>query len=190
MKKPIQKMRINTPHRSSLNSITDDAPDIEYIRPLIEFTKSNFINKKSVPPIFLYEKDGDVQPVRVPVQLINSEEGKNDLSNLIASAVSSFKPDSYCFISETWVYKLEELDSKEEAMKAVADFKKGIPSDKVTREEVVTFAVTKINSDASLDRWMGNMPINRGSDDSITSFDSVRWIKAAGAKKLEGRLFV
>ena len=167
-----------------------DAPDMEYIAPLIKFTKEMFHNKKGVPPVFIMEKDGDIQPIKVPSSLIDSEEGKDELSLLITSAVATFQPDSHCFVSEAWVYKMEDFDNQEEAMKAYSDFKKGIPCDKITKVEVVTFVVTKINSDKSQERWIGSMPFSRGSDDSISSFDPVQWIKEEGSNKLEGRLFV
>jgi hypothetical protein len=169
--------------------MNDEAPDSEYISMLIEFTKSSFINKTGVPPVFIYEKDGDVQPIKVPTQLVDSEEGKNDLANMIASAVSTFKPDSHCFVSEAWAYKMDNFDTKEEAMKAFADFKNGISSDKITREEVVTFAFTKINPDQTTERWMGNLPFTRDAEDRISGFDHVRWIKSDESKKMEGRLF-
>jgi hypothetical protein len=87
------------------------------------------------------------------------------------------------------MYKIEDFDSKEEAMTAFSDFKKGIPSDKIVRVEGVTFAFTKINSDDSQSRWLGSMPFSRDAADKISSFDAVKWIKADGEKKLEGRLF-
>jgi hypothetical protein len=183
-------MRINPQHCQSLDSfLDDDAPGEEYLDKLIEFTKGVFLNKKGIPPIFIYEKDGDVQPVKVPPSLIDSEEGKDELSAMISNVVSSFKPDSHCFVCEAWMYKMEDFDSKEEAMTAFADFKKGIPSDKIVRVEGVTFAYTKINSDNEQERWLGSMLFSRDADDRISSFDSVKWIKADGEKKLEGRLF-
>jgi len=183
-------MRINPSRRSSLaDSMGDDAPDIDYIGTLIKLTADMFHNKNGVPPVFVMEKGGDVQPIKVPSSLLDSEEGKDELSNLISTAVATFQPDSHCFVSEAWMYKMEEFNSQEEAMQALSDFKNGIPCDKITRIEAVTFAVTKINADKSQSRWMGSMSFSRGSDDRISSFDPVKWMKADDSKKLEGRLF-
>jgi hypothetical protein len=167
-----------------------DAPYMEYITPLIKFTAEMFHSKKGVPPIFIMEKDGDIQPIKVPPSLIDSEEGKEELSLMIANAVATFQPDSHCFVAEAWMYKMEDFDNKEEAMKAYSDFKKGIPCDKIIKVEAVTFTLTKINFDKSQERWMGSMPFSRGSDNSISSFDPVKWIKEGGSNKFEAKLFI
>jgi hypothetical protein len=84
---------------------------------------------------------------------------------------------------------MDYFASKEEAVEAFVNFKKGIPSDKITKKEVVTFAFTKVNADKTLERWVGNMPIKRDSEDMIVGFDDIIWIKDEGDKKLEGRMF-
>ncbi len=169
--------------------MSDEAPDSEYISLLIDFAKSTFINKKGVPPVFIYEKDGEVQPIKVPAQLLDSKAGRTELSDLIASAVSAFKPDSHCFVSEAWMYKMNDFDTNEEAMKALADFKKGIPTDKVTREEIVSFVFTKINPDQTTELWRGSLPFTRDAEGRISSFDHVKWIKDGDNKKMEGMVF-
>jgi hypothetical protein len=148
-----------------------------------------FLNKTGIPPVFIYEKDGDIQPIKVPSSLIDSEGGKDALSLMISQAVAVFKPNSHCFISEAWMYKMDDFDSKEEAMEAFAAFKKGVPNAKIAKIEGVTLAFTRINSDNSQTRWMGTMPFSRGADDKISSFDSVKWIKSEVETTLEGRLF-
>lgn len=164
-----------------------DAPNCEYMGTLINFTKAHFLNKNGIPPVFLFEKEGQINPVQVPTDLVGSDSGKDELASLIETAIQTFKPESFCFVSEAWIYKVKDLE-KEEAQQAIADFKKGIASPNVVREECVTFAFTQVNSDGSHSRWIGSMPFHRGSDDKICKFDSVRWIKEEGQKKLEGRL--
>jgi hypothetical protein len=164
-----------------------DAPDCEYIGVLIELTKNIFINKNGIPPVFLFEKEGQINHVQVPNDLVGSDSGKDELASLIETAIQTFKPESFCFVSEAWIYNVKDLE-KEEAKQAIAEFKKGITNINVVREECVTFAFTQVNSDGSHSRRVGSMPFHRGADDKICKFDSVRWIKEEGEKKLEGRL--
>lgn len=164
-----------------------EAPNCEYIGTLIDFTKKTFLNKDGVPSVFLFEKEGQINPIQVPLDLLGSDSGKDDLAKLIESSIQTFKPDSFCLISEAFIYKVKDLE-KEELQQAIADFNKGIASPNVVREECVIFAFTQVNSDGSHLRWVGSMPFHRGADDKIIKFDSVRWIKEEGDKKLEGRL--
>lgn len=164
-----------------------DSPDCEYIGALIEFTKKIFLNKNGIPPVFLFEKEGQINPMQIPTDLVGSDSGKDELASLIETAIQTFKPESFCLVSEAWIYKVKDLE-KGEAQQAIADFKKGSTNLNVVREECVTFAFTQVNSDGSHSRWVGSMPFHRGADDKICKFDSVRWIKEEGEKKLEGRL--
>jgi|688.fasta_scaffold605544_1 hypothetical protein len=180
----------NQRNRSNLSlGLPNDSPDSAYINDIVELTKSFFINKRGVSPAFLYEKDGEIQLIKVPEHLLDNDKGKDDLSDLMTTAVNTFNPESYCLICEAWAYTMDDFASKEEAVEAFVNFKKGIPSDKITKKEVVTFAFTKVNTDKTLDRWVGNMPIKRDSEDMISGFDDIIWIKDEGDKKLEGRLF-
>lgn len=164
-----------------------NAPDCNYIGKVILFTENMFLGKLGIPPAFIFEKEHEIHHIVVPAHLLDSENGKDELADLIATAVALYKPESFCFISEAWIYKVKDLD-KEEAQQSIADFKKGITSPNVVREECITFAFTQVNSDRSHSRWIGSMPFYRGLDDKICKFDTVRWIKEAGSNKLEGRL--
>lgn len=169
--------------------LSNDDPESDYINSIVELTKSFFINKRGVAPVFFYEKNGEIKLIKVPLQLLDSEGGKDDLASLLKTAVDTFNPDSHCFISEAWLYELVNCVNKDEAVEAFLNFKKGIPSDKVIKKEVVTFAFTKVNADKTLNRWVGNMPIIRDSEDKIVGFADIIWIKEEEDKKIEGRLF-
>jgi hypothetical protein len=180
---PILKMINNQRNRSNLSlGLPNDPPDSAYINDIVELTKYFFINKRGVPPVFFFEKDGEIQPIKVPEHLLDSDKGKDDLADLMLSAVNTFNPDSHCFICEAWSYAMDNFASKEEAVEAFVNFKKGIPSDKITKKEVVTFAFTKVNTDKTLDRWVGNMPIKRDSEGMIGGFEDIIWIKDEGDK--------
>jgi hypothetical protein len=186
-------MRINPLHRQSpsLSSIPfdDAAPEEAYLAKLVEYTRMIFLNKKGIPPVFIYEKNGDIHTIKVPSSLIDDEEGKDALALMIGQAVETFKPNSHCFVSESWMYKMDDFDTKEEAMAAFVAFKKGVPNTKIAKIEVVTLAFTRINPDNSQTRWMGTMPFSRDADDKISSFEPMKWIKSEGEAKLTGRLF-
>lgn len=167
--------------------MSGDAPDVEFLPPLIDLTRKSFLNKHGIPPVFLMEKNGDIQPIMVPSNLVNSEAGKDDLANLMEAAVNSFKPDSHCFISEAWMYKMADFDNKEDALKALEDFKSGIPCDNIQKIEGLVFSFTKINSDSSTEKWVGTMPFHRDSADKISSFEPMKWIKQEGEHTFEGR---
>jgi len=182
-------MRINPEYQTNRSSMeSDNAPDADYINALVKHTKSFFINKSGIPPVFIYHKDNDIKLIQVPVELLESSEGKDEMSELIGGVVATISPDSYCFVSESWIYKMQNFESTEAAMQAVADFKKGIPSDNIKREETVTFAFTQLNPDKSADRWLGTLPFFRDVSDKISSFGSILWVKEDSDKKFEGRL--
>lgn len=183
-------MRVNPLYQPGYAASTADAgPNIEFINLLIEFMKSSFINKPGIPPVFIYEKNGHVQHITVPISLLGSDN-KKDLDDLIGSAVSAFKPDSYCFVSEAWLYRVNNISNAEEAAALLADFKKGKKSDDVVCVEGVMLSVSKVNSDGSTERWIGTVPLSYGTDGNIIGFDSVKWIKEEECIKFKGALVI
>lgn len=163
-----------------------DAPECVFIHELIVLTRETFLNKKGIPPAFLYEKEHKISAIQVPDELLDSQKGKDELSALIKNSVELIKPESFCLITESWIYKVKDHE-KEEAEQLIADYKNGINNPNVIREECVTFIFTQLNTDASYSHWCGIMPIHRDSDSNINKFDSVRWIKQGTSKQLEGR---
>lgn len=181
--------------RSGLSGVTsldeimneNNAPNSKYISSIIKLMNETFINKESVPPIFLFEKEGSINPVKIPNKLLDSDEGKEELAILIQTAVETFKPESFCLITEAWIYKIEDCDNPEEAHQIIQNYKKGIQDPKLVREESITFSYSELNSDNSHSRWLGSMPIHRDSNEIITKFGPVKWVKAEGNKNLVGR---
>lgn len=184
-------MRINPIHRPSLDSIASDAaPDVDYIKAIVKYIETHFLNKVGIPPAFFYCKDDEMKLIKVPTEFLNSDNGKDELSYLMEAAVKSFEPDSHCFISESWVYKMQNFENQEEAFKALDAFKAGDTTTGIERAEVVTLSFSQINPDKSVEHWLGTMSFERGTDDMISKFNPIGWIKADGDKKLAGRFVV
>lgn len=184
-------MRINPNYRPSIDSsASDDAPDADYITSIVKYIQTNFLNKVGIPPAFVYCKDTEIKFVQVPEDLLSSEKGKDELAFLMSSAVKAFEPESHCFISESWIYKMQDYENQEEAFKALNAFKAGSKTTGIEREEVVTFNFNKINPDKSVDRWLGTMSFQRDESDMISKFNPIKWLKNGADKKLEGRFVV
>lgn len=184
-------MRINPNYRPSFDSIaSDDAPDADYITSIVKYIQTHFLNKAGIPPVFVYCKDTEIKLVQVPTALLNNDKGKDELASLIHSAVKSFEPDNHCFISESWIYKMQDFENKEEAFKALNEFKAGSKTTGIERSEVVTFSFSKINADESVDRWLGTMPFYRDDTEMISNFGPVTWVKGDTEKQLAGRFII
>lgn len=164
-----------------------DAPNCDYILQVIPLMHKFFLGKESVSPIFLFKKDDAIMPVRVPADLLGNEESKEELSLLIKTLVDTYKPESFCLISEAWLYKVNDCENPEEANQIISDYKKGIKNPKLVSEECVVFHYTEINPDNSSSRWMGSMPIHRGADENISKFGTVKWIHSDGNKQILGK---
>lgn len=188
-------MRTNPDYCSAINfaepkaAPTAPVPEAQYLSLIIEFTKVVFMHKHTIVPVFIYEKDGNLQHVNIPASLMEPGS-KEDLYGLIGSAVQAFQPDSYCFVAEAWAYKMDNFTNAEATAKALSDFKKGMPDTGITREEVVSLTFTKVNADKSVERWTGTVPFSRDDDDAINSFGSERWIKETASMKFKGGLVV
>lgn len=168
----------------------DNAPNCDYILRIIFLMNKFLLGKEGVSPIFFCKKDDTVMPIKVPSNLLDNEETKDELVLLIKTAVETFKPESFCLITEAWSYKVKDCADAEEANNIISDYKNGIENPKLVKEECVVFNYTEVNSDNSRSRWLGSMPIHRGLDKKISKFGSVKWIKEEDSKSISGTFVI
>jgi hypothetical protein len=182
-------MRVNPDYSGDLaGGSNSNTPESAYVNNIISFIQEEFKNKTSVAPLFLYEKEGCVQPIAIPNSVLH--DNKDELRNMINAVVTAFQPESHCVVVEAWAYKMPNSGSTEQALKALKDFKAGIPNTGVLREEVVSLLFAKIKAGQSVERWVGNAAISRDADNKISHIAPVRWVKEQQETKFIGELVV